>query len=161
MSRVITPEVTNGMKKIHESLVKLARDNKKKDKEIERLKKEIECKNELLELKNDVLASLTRNTEELLADFNKQQTRLNIMECRYETIVKVIKTLDVKPSDDNTDNSCPICMDALGEKKVRGIECPPHHSICPSCFGALCVNSINLSCPLCRRSLEDGDLVIE
>ena len=161
MARVITPEVTNGMKKIHESLVKLARDNKKKDKEIERLKKEIECKNELLELKNDILASLTRNMEELLADFNKQQSKLNIMECRYETIVKVIKTLDVKPSDDNTDNSCPICMDTLGAKKVRSINCMPHHSICPSCFAALCASSDDPSCPLCRSSLEDADLVIE
>ena len=161
MSRVITPEVTNGMKKIHESLVKLARDNKKKDKEIERLKKEIECKNELLELKNDVLASLTRNTEELLADFNKQQTRLNLLERRCEIIVKVIKALDVKPADTDSDNICPICMDMLGEKMVRGLGCPLQHSICPSCFVVLCASFDHLSCPLCRNSLEDGGLLIE
>lgn len=154
MARIITPEVTNGMKKIHESLVKLARDNKKKDKEIERLKNE-------MEVKNGLLTYFQRSMEDLLAEFNKQQSKLNIMECRYETIVKVIKTLDVKPSDDNTDNICPICMDTLGAKKVRSINCLPHHSICPSCFAALCASSDDPACPLCRSSLEDGDLVIE
>ena len=128
------------MKKIHESLVKLARDNKKKDKEIERLKSEM---------------------KDLVNTYNKTMDKLNILECRYETIVKVIKTLDVKPADADPVNTCPICMVALGVKKVRGIECPSHHSICPAYFVALCVSSDDLSCPLCRRSLEDGDLVIE
>ena len=154
MARVITPEVTNGMKKIHESLVKLASDNKKKDKEIERLKRETENKDKKIEgLKQTLVA--------IIDDFNRQQDRLNLLECRYKIIEKVIKTLDVKSSDTDSGNICPICMDVLGEKKVRGIECPSHHSICPSCFGALCTSSDDLSCPLCRRSLEDGDLVIE
>ncbi len=154
MSRVITPEVTNGMKKIHESLVKLARDNKKKDKEIERLKRE-------MEVKNDLLASLQCSMEDLLEVYNKTNDKLNLLESRCEIIVKVTKTLDVKSSDTDSDNICPICMDMLGEKMVRGLGCPLQHSICPSCFVALCASSDHLSCPLCRNSLEDGDLLIE
>ncbi|EET00714.1 Hypothetical protein GL50581_2039 [Giardia duodenalis ATCC 50581] len=122
---------------------------------------QIKILNNQIHALNRTIASLFDEKSKLLEEFNEQQFRLNFMERRYETFKKVIKALDVKPSNDNTDDICPICMDALGEKKVRGIGCPPHHSICPSCFGALCASSDELSCPLCRGSLDDEDLVIE
>lgn len=112
---------------------------------------------------NRTIAHLIEDKSKFLNDFNELQARFNNMELRYEQVRKVIKALDVKPTDVTTDGTCPICMDALGEKKVRGLNCPSSHSICPTCFVMLCGQSLftDLPCPICRGSLDDNDLVIE
>lgn len=113
---------------------------------------------------NNQIHALNMTIATLINENRKLQEANVNMESRFKMFEKIIKATDYKLPPNTAveeDEVCPICMGSLSEKKARHRECPFTHATCLSCFASMCTSANKILCPICRKSIEEEDLVIE